>query len=71
MKKIISMLLFLAFSLSFYGQNAKNYRQVIETNNVPQKVRTEFKTRYPGTFVKMWYITSITYLLPGLWPFIL
>lgn len=61
MKKTILTSLILLFTVCFYGQNAKNYRQVIETNNVPQKVRTEFKTRYPHAFVKMWYITSITY----------
>ena len=61
MKKIILTGLFLSFFVCFYGQNVKNYRQVVETNNVPKNVRTEFKTRYPNAFVKMWYATSITY----------
>lgn len=61
MKKILILVFFLSIALCFWGQNAKNYRQVIETNNVPQKVRAEFKTRYPKAVVKMWYITSITY----------
>lgn len=33
----------------------------MEANNVPKKVREAFKTRYPDAFVKMWYITNITY----------
>ena len=61
MKKILLLFLLLFFALCFYGQNTKNYRQVVEPNNVPQKVRAEFKKRYPTAFVKMWYITSITY----------
>lgn len=60
-KKFLLLSLFLSIALCFWGQNAKNYRQVIEDNNVPQKVRTEFKTRYPQAIVKMWYVTSITY----------
>ncbi len=61
MKKILLVSLFLSFVFCFFGQNAKNYRQVIENNYVPQKVRAEFNRRYPGAIVKMWYVTSITY----------
>ncbi len=61
MKRTILFFLFTSIIICFYGQNNKSSRQVIETNNVPQKVRTEFKTRYPGAFVKMWYVTNITY----------
>ena len=61
MKKAFLIFLCIFVTASFYGQNTKNVRQVTETNNVPQKVRTEFKTRYPDAFVKMWYITSISY----------
>lgn len=34
---------------------------MIDNNNVPKKVRENFKQRYPNAFVKMWYVTSITY----------
>lgn len=61
MKKSIILVLFLSFVISFYGQNQKIYRQMIEINDVPKEVRKEFKFRYPESFVKMWYITSITY----------
>lgn len=61
MKKIIIFLVFITSALYFNGQNAKTYRQLIETNSVPKNVRVEFKTRYPQAIVKMWYITSITY----------
>jgi hypothetical protein len=60
-KKILLLSLFMSIALCFVGQNANNYRQIIETNSVPKKVRAEFNTRYPGVFVKMWYVTSITY----------
>lgn len=46
---------------SFYGQNQRVYRQMIEIKDLPKEVRKEFAFRYPGSFVKMWYITSITY----------
>ncbi len=51
----------MAIAFCFYGQNAQSYRQIIEINSVPKKVRAEFKTRYPHAFEKMWYVTSITY----------
>jgi len=34
---------------------------MVDAVDVPQKVRTEFKRRYPDAFVKMWYVTNITY----------
>ncbi len=61
MKKSILLIAFMFIALSFIGQNTVSYRQVIETNYVPKKVRTEFQFRYPQAFVKMWYITSISY----------
>lgn len=61
MKKTILLFLALTIGLSFYGQNAKAYRQMVEMNDVPKNVRSEFKLRYPTAFVKMWYVTSITY----------
>lgn len=60
-KRILLLGLFLSFAFCFFGQNVKTYRQLIESRDVPQKVRTEFRTRYPNAFVKMWYITSISY----------
>lgn len=61
MKKIVLLFTLLTVVISFNGQNVKTYRQMIEINNLPKNVRTEFKNRYPQAFVKMWYITSITY----------
>lgn len=61
MKNIVFLLTLLISVLSFNGQNTKSYRQLVEINNVPKNVRIEFKNRYPQAFVKMWYVTSITY----------
>lgn len=61
MKKILLYTLVMLLSACFYGQGSKSYRQAIEMNDVPKSVRNEFKTRYPTAFVKMWYITSVTY----------
>jgi len=60
MKKLLTILFIIVLSNSF-GQNAKTYRQMVEINNVPKNVKTEFNLRYPKSFVKMWYITNITY----------
>jgi len=61
MKKSILFLILVLFALSFQAQNQKTYRQMVEINNLPKNVRSEFKIRYPNAFVKMWYSTSITY----------
>lgn len=61
MKKFLVLFTLLIFAISFYGQTAKSYRQVIETSDVPKSVRNEFKTRYPDAMVKMWYVTNISY----------
>lgn len=61
MKKIFLVFLFLTAAVSFQGQNSKTYRQMIEINNVPKNVKAEFKARYPSSFVKMWYVTSVIY----------
>ncbi|MFC2107104.1 hypothetical protein ACFLRY_02090 [Bacteroidota bacterium] len=61
MKKPFLLLAFLLLTLIFVGQNTKNYRQVIENNKVPQKVRMEFKKKYPEAIAAMWFITSISY----------
>lgn len=61
MKKILIIFLICFAIASAYSQNQKQYRSMIENNEVPKEVRKEFKIRYPEAFVKMWYITSITY----------
>jgi hypothetical protein len=61
MKKIILLILFVSAAISFQGQNSRSYRQLIEINNVPKNVRTKFKIRYASAYVKMWYVTSVTY----------
>lgn len=61
MKKTILLLIFLSAGLCFFGQNSRNYRQVVETNEVPKQVRNEFRTRYPQAFLKMWYVTNVSY----------
>lgn len=61
MKRSILLITFMFFGLCFFGQNTVSYRQVIETTYVPKKVRDEFQFRYRGAFVKMWYVTSISY----------
>lgn len=61
MKNIILTAVFLSAALIFFGQGQKSYRKVTEPINVPKEVRKNFNLRYPGSYVKMWYITSITY----------
>jgi hypothetical protein len=61
MTKTILLFLSLSFVAYSYSQNEKSYRQMVEAVDVPQKVRAEFKRRYPSSFVKMWYVTNITY----------
>ncbi|MBC8320754.1 MAG: PepSY-like domain-containing protein [Bacteroidetes bacterium] len=61
MKKVMIFSGLIMLAVSFYGQGNKSYRQLIETNNVPKEVRNNFNLRYPKSFVKMWYITNITY----------
>lgn len=61
MKKSILFLVLILFAFRFQGQNTKTYRQMVEINNLPKNVRSEFQLRYPNSFVKMWYSTSITY----------
>ncbi len=61
MKKSILLIIILSITSCFYGQNSRAYRQMVDINNLPKNVRSEFKIRYPNAFVKMWYITSITY----------
>lgn len=56
---ICFLMMFVA--ISTYGQQARKYRQVIESNFVPQKVRAEFHKKYPNAMVKMWYVTHISY----------
>jgi len=61
MKKSILFVILVLFTFSFLGQNSKSYRQMVDLKDVPKEVRNNFNLRYPGTFVKMWYVTSIIY----------
>lgn len=61
MKKTLLIFIFLLAAFSFNGQNSKTYRRLVDINELPKSVRSEFKIRYPTAFVKMWYTTSITY----------
>ena len=61
MKKIILIITLFISAVSFFGQNSKTYRQMVEIRDVPKNVRADFNLRYPNAFVKMWYVTSITY----------
>ena len=61
MKKIFLLIAFIFICLSFFGQKTTSYRQIIENEYVPKKVITEFQSRYPKAYVKMWFVTSITY----------
>jgi len=61
MKRIFILFFLMSFILCSYSQNEKSYRQMVDAVDVPQKVRAEFKKRYPDAFVKMWYVTNITY----------
>jgi hypothetical protein len=61
MKKTFLVIFTLLITHTFFGQGSKSYRQAVEMNEVPKNVRTEFKVRYPNAFVKMWYVTSVTY----------
>ena len=61
MIKTILLFLSLSFVVASYAQNERSSRQMVDAVDVPQKVRAEFKRRYPEAFVKMWYITNITY----------
>ena len=61
MKKLILIITLVFIAVSFFGQNSKTYRKVVEPKDVPNKVRGDFTRQYPNSFVKMWYATSITY----------
>jgi hypothetical protein len=61
MKKSILFIILVFFAFSFQGQNSRSYRQMVNLSEVPKNVRNNFNSRYPGTFVKMWYVTSIIY----------
>ena len=61
MKKILIVLAALLIWGTIYAQNAQSTRKPVNENEVPKNVRQEFKLRYPGSFVKMWYITHISY----------
>ncbi len=61
MKKIILILTLFISAVSIFGQNSRTYRQMVEIRDVPKNVRGDFNLRYPNAFVKMWYVTSITY----------
>lgn len=59
--KNILLIILATTTLCLYSQGERNFRQVTEINNVPKQVRKEFTLRYPQSYVKMWYVTNITY----------
>lgn len=61
MKKILIVTLSLLLTISVFGQGSRSYRLPVEVNDVPKNIRAEFNMRYPKAFVKMWYVTSVTY----------
>lgn len=61
MKKLLTIVVILFFAMCLNAQNVKNYRTIVEINDVPKKLRSEFKLRYPNSYVKMWYVTNIAY----------
>jgi len=61
MKKTTLIITLLLASLCFFGQNSRQFRTMVENRDVPNNVRREFIRKYPNSFVKMWYVTSITY----------
>ena len=61
MKKTILIITLLLVSVCFFGQNSRPFRSMIENRDVPNNVRREFSRKYPNSFVKMWYVTSIIY----------
>ncbi len=61
MKKTLVVAFSLLLTISVFGQGSKSYRLPVEINDVPKNIRSEFKMRYPTAFVKMWYVTSVTY----------
>nr|NQU94087.1 PepSY-like domain-containing protein [Bacteroidota bacterium] len=61
MKKTLALIFFFTCTTLLFGQNTRNVRLPVETIDIPKKVRSEFKIRYPDAMVKMWYVTNITY----------
>ena len=61
MKNSILFVLLVLFTFALPAQNVKTYRQMVEISDLPKNVRSEFKLRYPSSFVKMWYATNIAY----------
>lgn len=61
MKKTLIIFSIVIMAIGLNAQNAVNYRTIVEINDVPKKVRSEFKLRYPNSYVKMWYVTNIAY----------
>ncbi len=61
MKRILSLFLVIMVTGYIYSQGTKSTRQPVNNNEVPKNVKQEFKIRYPDAFVKMWFITHISY----------
>lgn len=61
MKKLLTIVVIMFLVMCINAQNAINYHTIVEINDVPKKVRLEFKLRYPNSYVKIWYVTNIAY----------
>lgn len=61
MKKALVILTAFLILGTIHAQNSQSTRKPVNENEVPKNVRREFKLRYHGSFVKMWYITHISY----------
>ncbi len=43
------------------AQGEVSYRKILDDQEVPKEVRAGFKSKYPKTFMSMWYTSHITY----------
>lgn len=43
------------------AQQTGSYRVLLDDQQVPKVVRDSFKSRYPQTFLSLWYTSHITY----------
>ncbi len=60
-KSILMTALLFSVSFSLLAQREVSYRILLDDKQVPIEVLAAFNTRYPGTFMSLWYTSHITY----------
>jgi hypothetical protein len=60
-KTILTAAILLVAVWVLMAQQQVSYRVLIDEQQVPKVVQDSFKTRYPETFMDLWYTSHITY----------